>query len=194
MLKKKISSKFTSRLRWLIVITGLLVFTTILGLEILEEFYDCSSEPVCVPVSICDANQFPPDLYRIALIGELKKQYSRNGDLSEAEYKIALEQVIIEYDPKYGNPYGIVCNDMLFVRQDMPLLAKQYVKQHELLHALAPEIYDTEAKVNWAASKKHPLGLISTILFALQDGRKYFSSPQCYLVVGWKTFKLYFLM
>lgn len=165
------------------------------GLELLARASTdtCAGDnPPSISIPVCqDLERYPPDPERIALLAGLADEYARTGVLSEAARRTAFEQVVVEVALEEINALGVYCNGMLYVLADLPPRAKDYVRQHELYHALRPDLNETQ--VNWAAARDYPLGLVSNVFFAVRVSRGHYPSFACYLTALWLTFKFYFL-
>ena len=128
------------------------------------------------------------------ILVDLGEKRLTGGKISKKEYRQAADIFILEIESeKLGYRNGISCGDYGYVRKDLPGEAKKFVRRHEFEHLLQTgEERNREFSANFAAGKEYPLGLIQTIFFSLKNRGKYYSSPACYILSLWKTFKIYF--
>jgi hypothetical protein len=161
----------------------------IFSLETLSKIYKCETS---IPLSACpiiikEENKLLSDLRNKRLAGE---------KISKEEYRQVADKIILEVDPDLIGGYynGITCDNMGYVRNDLPKEAKKYVKRHELEHLLQTgEERNPEFSASFAGAKEYPRGVIQTVLFSLKTRVKYYDSPTCYLLTLWELFKIYFL-
>lgn len=176
------------------IISILIIFS----LEILSKIYQnkCRhpyfSSP-CLELREESQSLISPD--ESFLLANLKNKRESGEKTSKEEYRSAADKLILEVSSELlPGRNGQSCSNFGFVRNDLPVQAKKFVKRHELEHLLQTgKERNREFSANLAAGKEYPLGLIQTIFFSLKSRAKYYDSPLCYILTSWKTFKIYFL-
>lgn len=181
------------KIRKIIFILLMVLVLIIFSLEILSKNYKCQASKPIPPVPICERNILPKEN---KLLNDLKDKRLRGEEISKKEYEQVFDLLIYEIDPIRLGGYlnGIACGDYGYVRNDLPIEAKKFVKRHELEHLLQTgEERNLEFSADFASGKEYPLGLIQTIFFSIKNRAKYYDSSICYILSLWKTFKVYLL-
>ena len=177
-----------------IIFILLIVFVLIIfSLEILSKNYKCQVSKPIPPVHLCERNILPEE---DKLLKNLRDKRLRAEKISKKEYEQAFNLLIYEVEPIRLGGYlnGIACRNYGYVRNDLSIEAKKFVKRHELEHLLQTgEERNPEFSANFAAGKEYPLGLIQAIFFSIKNRAKYYDSPLCYILSLWKTFRVYLL-
>lgn len=174
----------------LLIVSVLIIFS----LEVLSKNYKCQISKPRPPLHLC-ARDISTSENKMWL-KYLRDKRLGGEVISKEEYKQVADLLIYEVDPITLGGYlnGKSCGDYGYVRNDLPIEAKKFVKRHELEHLLQTgKERKPEFSANLAAGKEYPLGLIQTIFFSIKNRAKYYDSPLCYTLSLWKTFKVYFL-
>lgn len=178
----------------LILILLLLIF--ILTLEIGIRNYPPPAEPPKERVFIaCDSNLYPPDPAKLTLLEKLVEKRRQNIIPSKEELENAM-YLVPNRDMIGIN--GVYCNEMIFVSERLPTVARYYVARHELEHlfqaaGVAGDYQDHELSANWVAASEYPLGLFQTVVSSLVGSYQLSPSFWVFLLNGWHLFKFYFL-
>lgn len=163
--------------------------SAVVSLEALNRAFRCTIPDCRYRCPSGPHNQSSPELVN------LKLKRLANKKISKEDYYLAAKKLILEEEPgKMGCLNGLACGDIGYVRKDLTEEAKRFVQRHELEHLLQTgKERNREFSANFAAGKEYPWGLIQTTSFSIRNRAKYYSSPLCYLLTLWKTFKIYFL-
>lgn len=127
-----------------------------------------------------------------SLLFEVKAKRESGVAVSKDEYRRLAEALVFEVDREdIGGNNGQACGYWGYVSQDLPGLAKRFVRRHELVHILG---VGSEFQANKEAGLEYPFGLIQTTFISAWRG---FSAPGrsfvCKTALLWTTFKEYFL-
>lgn len=114
---------------------------------------------------------------------EKLRKFASKQSLQKENLQTAIKRLIKEVSPSYMfDVYGVSCGPYGFVRNNLPLGAKEFVKYHEIVHLVHPSfnsVLKRELFANYQAAIHHPLGFLQ---LAIINSLNFFGKPKNFLL------------
>lgn len=207
-LSKKKVLKF---LKYFLIFFPISIILILFCLELLSKYYQCPKvtfpkHPDCFVfiTNLKDGGWEGGDVFDNYFskedknwLEELRRKRKEGVKITKEEYHQASEKFMIEVSKdEMPGLNGISCGDFGYVREDLPVSAKLFVKRHEFEHMMQEGVEvegNHEFLANLAAFKEYPLSGVQTVLFSVFGNRAGNNSITCRTIRLWQLFKVYFL-
>ncbi|KKP69346.1 hypothetical protein A2X44_04305 [candidate division CPR3 bacterium GWF2_35_18] len=208
MLNKK--QKFLKFLKYFVIFSLVFIIISIISFEFLSRYYQCPKiafpkHPDCYTFTLLENGDWEGGYTFDSFFNEedrnwlesLRQKRKEGLKISKEEYRQASDYFMIEVSKEeMPGLNGISCGDFGYVREDLPVSAKLFVKRHEFEHMMQEgnmEEGNQEFQANLAAFSEYPFGGLQTVFFSIFGDRTGSSFSVCRFVRLWQLFKVYFL-